>query len=176
MSGGAVGSWDAQFGILKVGLFLTSTPSFNMVPAANVSIGGSASAGRGQFSGFYGDSNVLAVNTGQVSSSCTYNDNYEGGGAGASLGIGTPNASFSANSYTYGESTTTEIDEYSAINQIQNDLWNMSQDPLNPVAPLPGDLRRTIGPTRKDLFCLFSLPPRCGLGNPDISGYQECSM
>jgi len=57
VSGGAVGSWDAQFG-LKVGLFLTSTPSFNMVPAANVSIGGSASAGRAQFSGFYGDSNV----------------------------------------------------------------------------------------------------------------------
>jgi hypothetical protein len=134
VTGGAVFAYDP--GVLQFGPFLTVTPTVSsaVLPQAGVSLAGSF--GRGNVPrGFFGTSSTGILNSGlgdfTLSVDYTQNNNYDGLGASAGLGIESlPSYSFTNGSETYGVSDLITIDGGAAMEDVYNALLRASQDPF----------------------------------------------
>jgi hypothetical protein len=145
---GGVLSIDLENGRFAAGLFLTTTTSATIStnPLPDAALGAGASIGTGQLrAGFYGSSNVASagtiLGTGEgASMSVVENDEYSAVSANVFIDPGLPSATTSTSSepasYTYGEGTVVEVDLSSWVSEVQNALWDASQDPMDPI-PAP---------------------------------------
>ncbi len=147
---GGVLSIDVEHGRFAAGLFLTTTTSETVTtnPLPDAALGLSASIGRGQLDehGFYGAaavSSAAAVSgTGEGGGiSISQNGGYEAVSASLLIDPGLPSATSSVSdesaSYTYGSGTVMQVDLASWIGDMQNALWDASQDPMDPMPAPP---------------------------------------